>query len=116
MTVTFGAVTPDRLQVVRNQNEQVDWNRADVLRVYRARKRSGARALAPVLGAAIGFGAGFGIGYATARGTWIPGPKAGAAIGAAGAVIGGVAGFFVRGKSRELIYRGEQTVKTRGTE
>jgi hypothetical protein len=101
------------MQVVRDGNQQLDLARADVLRVYRIRKRSSARAAAPLIGAAIGFGAGFGIGYAAAApksssgwsfGPLISRPLAGAVIGAIGAIAGGVIGYFARGKSKELVY------------
>lgn len=110
----FGSVTPERMQLVRSGNQQLDVARADVLRVYRVRKRSGARAAAPLIGAAIGFGMGFGIGYATTApksvngwsfGPFISRPVGGALVGAVGAIAGGVIGYFARGKSKVLVYR-----------
>jgi len=105
---SFGAATADRLQVVRNRNEQLDLSRAEVLRVYRVRK--GARAAGPIVGAAVGFGVGFGIGYAAGagKGKWWIGPskpEVAGVTGLIGASVGTGIGFLVRGKSRELIYQ-----------
>ncbi len=115
VTATFGSVTPEHLQLVQNQNQQFDLNRADILRVYRLRTRSTARAWAPLIGAGIGFGAGFGIGYAAdgAKNSttgfnirpFISRPVVSGAIGLVGAVIGVTIGYFARGKSKEVVYR-----------
>jgi len=109
LNVEFGAVTADRLQAVRNRNEQMEIGRTEILRIYRVRPRSSLRAAAPAISTAIGFGAGFGIGYVSTGGktSMIPQPKAGAVAGVAGAVAGGVIGFVARGKTKELVYTSE---------
>ncbi len=108
VTGDFGAVTPDSLQLVRRQKDQVDLKRADVFRVYR--KRSRARSAAPWIGAAAGFGAGFAGGWAAGSGPgcWfvcVSKPAAGAVVGVVGAGLGTLAGRLVAGKSGEtLVY------------
>jgi hypothetical protein len=114
VTANFGSVSPEHLQLVRNQNQPLDLSRADVLSVYRLRTRSKARTWAPLIGAGIGFGAGFGIGYAAdgAKNSngfnirpFISRPVAGGAVGLVGAVVGVTIGYFARGKSKEVVYR-----------
>jgi hypothetical protein len=112
--VTFEAVTVERLHALTAGNQPIDIGHADVLRVYRLRRRSGAQTAAPAIGAAVGFGIGFGIGYGVTGskcntefciGPFVSRPVAGAVVGVIGALIGGVVGFIAKGKSRDLIYQ-----------
>ena len=111
VTADFGAVTPDSLQLVRRQKEQMDLKRTEILRVYRALKRSRARAAAPWIGAAAGFGVGFAGGWAAGDPPscqflcFAPKPATGAVFGAVGAGLGALVGHFAAGKAEILVYR-----------
>jgi hypothetical protein len=106
----FGAVTDDSLQLVRDRNRQVGFARSEIRRVDRLFHRSRARLAAPWIGAAAGFGIGFAIGYPSGSegGCWfmcVSKPASGTVVGLVGASVGGVAGYFAKGRKSQLIYR-----------
>jgi hypothetical protein len=112
IAATFGAVTPQTLQVVGNNHDQMDFTPAQVLRVERLLKRSKLSAAAPWIGVAAGFGAGFGIGWGAAasenskRGGYDEYSRSRAGIlgGVLGAPVVGLIGFKARGPGQVLIY------------
>ena len=97
VTDTFQSGTPQDLTV-----GTVTARRDDVLKIERYR-HGGSRAMHTAIGALIGFGGGFAIG---AAGTpcYCTTTQAGAVVGGAGAVIGGVIGVLLPTHSKEVIY------------
>ena len=106
----FGAVTDEGLQLVRERNRQIEFARGEVRRVDRLFPHSAARSVAPWIGTAAGFGVGFAIGYPIGddKGclfVCIPKSATGTVVGLVGASLGGVAGYFAKGRKSQLIYR-----------
>jgi hypothetical protein len=112
VTGSFGAVTPQTLQVVGNNSQQMDFTPAQVQRVDRVVKRSSMWAAAPLVGAAAGFGAGFGIGWGAAAQENSKHPfelysrsRCGILGAVLGAPVGALIGYKVRGPGHSVIYR-----------